>query len=82
MGRSLELYMLNAVMRAARSAGAQHLRIAYKATAKNVPLRSFLQQYMQEVSAAWEGDQETLISTKIDHFPLTAISEAPVETKN
>lgn len=82
MGRSLELYMLNAVMQAARSAGAQHLRIAYKATAKNEPLRSFLQQYMQDVSAAWEGDQETLISTKIDHFPLTAISEAPVETRN
>ena len=46
MGRGLELYM-NAVVRAAHLAGAQHLRIAYEATAKNEPLRVFLQQYME-----------------------------------
>lgn len=52
MGRGVELYILNAVMRAALFAGAQHLRIVCKATVKKELLRLFLRQYMQDVSAA------------------------------
>ena len=75
MGRGLELYILNAVMRAAHLAGAQHLRAAYKATTKNEPLRVFLQQYMEGAAQRWCENKSPLIKTDMDSYPKTAISE-------
>ena len=75
MGRSLELHMMNTVVRAAHLAGAQHLRIAYEATTKNEPLRVFLQQYVGEAAQAWCENESPLIRTDMDSYPKTAISE-------
>ena len=75
MGRGLELHMMNAVVRAAHLAGAQHLRIAYEATIKNEPLRVFLQQYVGEAAQAWCDNQSPLIRTDMYSYPKTAISE-------
>jgi FkbH-like protein len=82
MGRGLELLMLNAVMRAAYSAGAQYLRVGYKATTKNEPMRLFLQQYFQNISEVWDGQQQVMITAKIDALPKTAILEAPIIENN